>query len=172
MIRFFIVPDMLQNAPMSALFNPHPHSACTNFPLRLCRFKRTGVNAMRGRGIGTARGRATIMRGPSILGIPFVSFITDHLFSSVSSQRSTWTWHAYPERHQAVASQLPIRISTFLSENVNYIERFPRRIYFAAVHLAALFLCTYITPKRYTRWGGERGKKTCNGRRGSQKRTA
>ncbi|KAH6910362.1 Sm-like ribonucleoprotein [Coprinopsis sp. MPI-PUGE-AT-0042] len=42
MIRFFIVPDMLQNAPM---------------------FKRVGPNAMRGRGIGTARGRATIMRG-------------------------------------------------------------------------------------------------------------
>ncbi|KAK7053323.1 Histone deacetylase hda1 [Paramarasmius palmivorus] len=41
MIRFFIVPDMLQNAPM---------------------FKRVGPNAMRGRGIGTARGRATIMR--------------------------------------------------------------------------------------------------------------
>ncbi|KAG9101513.1 small nuclear ribonucleoprotein Sm D3 [Ceratobasidium sp. UAMH 11750] len=42
MVRFFIVPDMLQNAPM---------------------FKRVGPNAMRGRGIGTARGRATIMRG-------------------------------------------------------------------------------------------------------------
>jgi len=41
MIKFFIVPDMLQNAPM---------------------FKRVGANAMRGRGIGTARGRATIMR--------------------------------------------------------------------------------------------------------------
>ncbi|KAL6298369.1 hypothetical protein BKA93DRAFT_70076 [Sparassis latifolia] len=41
MVRFFIVPDMLQNAPM---------------------FKRVGPNAMRGRGIGTARGRATIMR--------------------------------------------------------------------------------------------------------------
>jgi hypothetical protein len=27
------------------------------------RFKRVGPNAMRGRGIGTARGRATIMRG-------------------------------------------------------------------------------------------------------------
>ncbi|KAJ6625581.1 hypothetical protein B0H10DRAFT_2161807 [Mycena sp. CBHHK59/15] len=40
MVRFFIVPDMLQNAPM----------------------RRVGPNAMRGRGIGTARGRATIMR--------------------------------------------------------------------------------------------------------------
>jgi hypothetical protein len=29
------------------------------------RFKRVGPNAMRGRGIGTARGRATIMRGMS-----------------------------------------------------------------------------------------------------------
>jgi hypothetical protein len=31
--------------------------------LRVSRFKRVGPNAMRGRGIGTARGRATIMRG-------------------------------------------------------------------------------------------------------------
>ncbi|SPO37140.1 related to small nuclear ribonucleoprotein sm d3 [Pseudozyma flocculosa] len=42
MIRFVIVPDMLQQAPM---------------------FKRVGPNAMKGRGIGSARGRATIMRG-------------------------------------------------------------------------------------------------------------
>ncbi|KAH8926462.1 Sm-like ribonucleoprotein [Atractiella rhizophila] len=41
MIRFYCVPDMLANAPM---------------------FKRIGPNAMKGRGIGTARGRATIMR--------------------------------------------------------------------------------------------------------------
>ncbi|KAK0523803.1 small nuclear ribonucleoprotein Sm D3 [Tilletia horrida] len=41
MIRFIIVPDMLQQAPM---------------------FKRVGPNAMKGRGIGSARGRATIMR--------------------------------------------------------------------------------------------------------------
>ncbi|KAK7052204.1 small nuclear ribonucleoprotein Sm D3 [Favolaschia claudopus] len=40
MVRFFIVPDMLQNAPM----------------------QRAGPNAMRGRGIGVARGRATIQR--------------------------------------------------------------------------------------------------------------
>lgn len=42
MIRFIVVPDMLQQAPM---------------------FKRVGPNAMKGRGIGSARGRATIMRG-------------------------------------------------------------------------------------------------------------
>ncbi|KAL7411027.1 hypothetical protein BDY24DRAFT_397455 [Mrakia frigida] len=41
MVRFFVVPDMLANAPM---------------------FKRVGPNAMKGRGIGTARGRATILR--------------------------------------------------------------------------------------------------------------
>ncbi|WVF71956.1 hypothetical protein IAT40_006766 [Kwoniella sp. CBS 6097] len=41
MIRFVIVPDLLANAPM---------------------FKRVGPNAMRGRGIGAARGRATIQR--------------------------------------------------------------------------------------------------------------
>lgn len=38
------------------------------------RFKRVGPNAMRGRGIGTARGRATIMRGmiPSLQSIFFL----------------------------------------------------------------------------------------------------
>lgn len=41
MIRFIIVPDLLASAPM---------------------FKRVGPNAMRGRGIGAARGRATIQR--------------------------------------------------------------------------------------------------------------
>ncbi|ORY29988.1 pre-mRNA splicing factor [Naematelia encephala] len=41
MIRFVIVPDLLAAAPM---------------------FKRVGPNAMRGRGIGAARGRATIQR--------------------------------------------------------------------------------------------------------------
>ncbi|EIW70160.1 hypothetical protein TREMEDRAFT_38820 [Tremella mesenterica DSM 1558] len=41
MIRFVIVPDLLSSAPM---------------------FKRVGPNAMRGRGIGAARGRATIQR--------------------------------------------------------------------------------------------------------------
>ncbi|AAW41971.1 small nuclear ribonucleoprotein D3 [Cryptococcus gattii Ru294] len=41
MIRFIIVPDLLAQAPM---------------------FKRIGPNAMRGRGIGAARGRATIQR--------------------------------------------------------------------------------------------------------------
>ncbi|KEI40730.1 uncharacterized protein L969DRAFT_33526, partial [Mixia osmundae IAM 14324] len=44
MINFFIVPDMLAHAPM---------------------FKRQGPNALKGRGIGTARGRATIQRAQS-----------------------------------------------------------------------------------------------------------
>ena len=42
MVRFMVVPDMLQQAPM---------------------FKSVGPNAMKGRGIGSARGRATIMGG-------------------------------------------------------------------------------------------------------------
>lgn len=42
MIRFVVVPDMLQQAPM---------------------FKRVGPNALKGRGIGSARGKATILRG-------------------------------------------------------------------------------------------------------------
>ncbi|KAF9510619.1 hypothetical protein BS47DRAFT_1331614 [Hydnum rufescens UP504] len=70
MIRFFIVPDMLQNAPM---------------------FKRVGANAMRGRGIGTARGRATIMRGSfpeicseseSSVNRIFLAFFPPYCFSS------------------------------------------------------------------------------------------
>jgi small nuclear ribonucleoprotein D3 len=60
MVRFFIVPDMLQNAPMQvaslSIF-------CLGLILACYRFKRIGPNAMRGRGIGTARGRATISRG-------------------------------------------------------------------------------------------------------------
>lgn len=43
-VRFIIVPDLLAHAPM---------------------FKRVGPNAMRGRGIGAARGRATIQRAIS-----------------------------------------------------------------------------------------------------------
>lgn len=57
MVRFFIVPDMLQNAPM---------------------FKRVGPNAMRGRGIGTARGHATIMRGASPVAI-YIFISTDFI---------------------------------------------------------------------------------------------
>jgi hypothetical protein len=37
------------------------------------RFKRVGPNAMRGRGIGTARGRATIMRGMCFISLFFSS---------------------------------------------------------------------------------------------------
>ncbi|KAI8805112.1 Sm-like ribonucleoprotein, partial [Cladochytrium replicatum] len=40
-VRFFIVPDMLKNAPM---------------------FKRVGPGATRGRGIGMGRGKATVAR--------------------------------------------------------------------------------------------------------------
>jgi small nuclear ribonucleoprotein D3 len=65
MVRFFIVPDMLQNAPMWVSF---PRFLFIRSPLIAWehRFKRVGPNAMRGRGIGTARGRATIMRGMSL----------------------------------------------------------------------------------------------------------
>lgn len=74
MIRFIIVPDMLQQAPM---------------------FKRVGPNAMKGRGIGSARGRATIMRG-RCLGSPWPSacmartlhfVLTPLLLSSFTQQR-------------------------------------------------------------------------------------
>lgn len=45
--------------------------------LRDYRFKRIGPNAMRGRGIGAARGRATIQRGKSLTPhLPFLSHIS------------------------------------------------------------------------------------------------
>ena len=47
------------------------------------RFKRVGPNAMRGRGIGTARGRATIMRGSSI----FLQYVLTILIHSISSSK-------------------------------------------------------------------------------------
>lgn len=64
MVRFFIVPDMLQNAPMYVSYGISFFTADRAMYDR-SRFKRVGPNAMRGRGIGTARGRATIMRGMS-----------------------------------------------------------------------------------------------------------
>ncbi|TIB79883.1 hypothetical protein E3Q22_02251 [Wallemia mellicola] len=71
MIKFLVVPDMLQNAPMWVYIIVHTP------PTHSFRFKRVGPNAMKGRGIGTARGRATIMRanarrgrgGPPTVGI-------------------------------------------------------------------------------------------------------
>lgn len=60
MIRFIIVPDLLQQAPM---------------------FKRVGPNAMKGRGIGSARGRATIMRGMLPISIERESRVFFFLFN-------------------------------------------------------------------------------------------
>jgi len=48
------------------------------------RFKRVGPNAMRGRGIGTARGRATIMRGAFSIVIYAVKNADDHNLSTFS----------------------------------------------------------------------------------------
>ena len=44
----------------------------------LHRFKRVGPNAMRGRGIGTARGRATIMRG-ALSVVIYIFIFTDFI---------------------------------------------------------------------------------------------
>jgi hypothetical protein len=59
------------------VISPHPF-----FFLRI-RFKRVGPNAMRGRGIGTARGRATIMRGT-------FSFRVYNRLYSLTPTRSKW----------------------------------------------------------------------------------
>ena len=84
MIRFFIVPDMLQNAPMCV---PHPTLRVCNYELTGSpRFKRVGPNAMRGRGIGTARGRATIQRGPILISASgTTSILIVLLFLSIAS---------------------------------------------------------------------------------------
>lgn len=47
-VRFFIVPDMLKNAPM---------------------FKQVGPGALKGRGIGLGRGRATVARAQGTIKI-------------------------------------------------------------------------------------------------------
>lgn len=95
MVRFFIVPDMLQNAPMYEVSPPFSFfcmlTACffISFPaddvlfmtdsvMYVHRFKRVGPNAMRGRGIGTARGRATIMRG-ALLVVIYIFISTDFI---------------------------------------------------------------------------------------------
>ena len=65
MICFYIVPDMLRNAPMYDFFVlPFPpFSLIPDTNVIFDRFKRPGgPNAMRGSGIGKARGRATILR--------------------------------------------------------------------------------------------------------------
>lgn len=57
-IRFFIVPDMLKNAPM---------------------FKQQGAASMKGKGIGLGRGKATVARaqGKERRGIRAHSFFVD-----------------------------------------------------------------------------------------------
>ena len=51
-----------ERAHVSLFYHVLVQTHCRAF-LAMDRFKRMGPNAMRGRGIGTARGRATIMRG-------------------------------------------------------------------------------------------------------------
>ncbi|KAI0335117.1 Sm-like ribonucleoprotein [Cubamyces sp. BRFM 1775] len=68
MVRFFIVPDMLQNAPM---------------------FKRVGPNAMKGRGIGTARGRATIMRANGVFSLSSSTCLL-HAYNCRTSASRSW----------------------------------------------------------------------------------
>lgn len=77
MIRFIVVPDMLQQAPM---------------------FKRVGPNAMKGRGIGAARGRATIMRGRLLRCVQKYDFraLTCSLaFVHLCSSIQAWSWRAW-----------------------------------------------------------------------------
>lgn len=96
MIRFIVVPDMLQQAPM---------------------FKRVGPNAMKGRGIGSARGRATIMRGKftKALRSLSLSFQRDayffHIFFSYSSKQK--------RQRRRCTSTTTSRCTTLKSESTN-----------------------------------------------------
>ncbi|KAI0084873.1 hypothetical protein BDY19DRAFT_471038 [Irpex rosettiformis] len=82
MVRFFIVPDMLQNAPM---------------------FKRVGPNAMKGRGIGTARGRATIMRANGTSSSVFIRFKLEQVLTCLMfSNSSSWSWCPCRSWYQAM----------------------------------------------------------------------
>ncbi|KAF7965833.1 hypothetical protein HWV62_41254 [Athelia sp. TMB] len=95
MVRFFIVPDMLQNAPM---------------------FKRVGPNAMRGRGIGTARGRATIMRANGVFLYLASPVRSPMLTNLISSQRgvdveSLQLPEASEDDHLCQSFSLPILVS-------------------------------------------------------------
>ena len=84
MVRFYIVPDMLSNAPMwviPVISQLKEVMTC----VWTHRFKRVGAGAMKGRGIGTARGRATIQRAQSTSS-PF-----DH-YTAYDLIRPTWNW--------------------------------------------------------------------------------
>ena len=136
MVRFFIVPDMLQNAPMSVpvhlLAARHSHFARTDHHFPLHRFKRTGVNAMRGRGIGTARGRATIMRGLLSSRLSLCPSLT-----ATFSQCPPWTWHAPSQGHQAMTAHDLVVPPFLLSKNVKDSVRITREM----EHLVAVCFC-------------------------------
>ncbi|KAH9892676.1 hypothetical protein C8Q73DRAFT_68002 [Cubamyces lactineus] len=114
MVRFFIVPDMLQNAPM---------------------FKRVGPNAMKGRGIGTARGRATIMRANGVFSMIHFDCLPNTDNNCTSASRS---WCSRCERYPSMSiyqdclvvvhssySPKTVRIAVlldFLSAHLHYLE--------------------------------------------------
>lgn len=75
--------------------------------LTLYRFKRVGPNAMKGRGIGTARGRATIMRANgntcNVLCLIACTKLCLRLSSSPWAWSTSCSWHPTlkyrPSRH-------------------------------------------------------------------------
>lgn len=66
------------------------------------RFKRLGPNAMKGRGIGTARGRATIMRAN---GMSLASVLRNASFMNLYYS-PPWTWSARCPWHSTLIASL------------------------------------------------------------------
>ena len=87
--------------------------------LRVSRFKRVGPNAMRGRGIGTARGRATIMRGLPV----FLNTLT-HYTNSSKRMCSDFVSEANIDSGKRYDPALSVRCRYSISRHVN---DFPRR---------------------------------------------
>jgi hypothetical protein len=88
--------------------------------LRVSRFKRVGPNAMRGRGIGTARGCATIMRG--LLPV-FLNTLTRYTNSS-KRMCSDFVSEANIDSGKRYDPALSVRCRYSISRHVN---DFPRR---------------------------------------------
>ncbi len=123
MIRFVIVPDMLQQAPM---------------------FKRIGPNAMKGRGIGSARGRATILRGK--FGSIYPLYQADALRGSLDILTSALTLDMDDKQHkrgvdEAGQQQVPAREVLLLGQDLLFDDRphASNDLFLSLRHLDALY---------------------------------
>lgn len=95
-VRFFIVPDMLKNAPM---------------------FKQVGPGALKGRGIGLGRGRATVARAQGMnenthMGCCWIWLLMYNMdrASSFSTRQRPW-WFPWTSTHSSLTCTATFRLS-------------------------------------------------------------